>query len=1189
MACFHGNHQVADLLLDRGALVDESDINHNTALHIVALSGRPEILISLFSRGADINKPNIYGNTPLHIACIEQHSRVVDFLVDHHADVNKRNYSGVTPLHEAGCGPNTSIVEKLLRHGADMMIRNRHGSTALHHGSRMGLLPVVKALLHHATITGGLIDITVQDNNQRTPLHRAAMENHVEVVLELLKTSPYFPETPVQTKTCTATITAITQVEALLMASFDQAVSKVSDAFEALMYWAVANGRPWILRKCIEHKPEVTSWSRQKATWLHVAALHGQDVITYELLPYLNVSTPAEEGTTALHLAAAHGHHKIAEVLLANLPWNGACNQHNHINFSMPTQSLTGNVCSGWERIAAIMQKNHDQECPLSLAVKRRHKQVEALLWTEIEASGTENPRSMEYHHDRAEDILELVAELEKPGRERVLKHLLLQWFPAPTSPKPVAWTALTLAVYHSQTITVWWLLSNGGHLGIDEIQTALAIAESKKGQANLLIAKLLRDPPQILEQVANPDEDHLPLLPEPLEEDKKLHDLEGTIVDFYSNGKNVDLQYTHRRIGDIIYGNGPQAVMAEASRLDHRQLHVLKNELKDLSKSHTSMTKQGRAREGSQDSVVMARTVDSMAATLTSESHDNTTTERLRVTSSKELQFRWIHVPANNIQLARDLVTRLSFDLSKTEKDHRPLARFFNRSWAELAAGGGKHYMKPQCLHETVEYQYASNNSGLQQNPQHRNSCAVYMPYLNFGRIPSVRHKNQGTTDELSKGFDTMIDRNSTRIMHEPMSLDQYFYATIQDTRDRDHSQVISRYIRRQDKMGDDQQILVVDQLWIWIIDETTIITTTTKPLDQSEDILLRSIVSSLISGESKGHFERPSSVITMMELILGTASGLFMQKAPVVDKARKGPLEIFRESIREVADGETKLFDEFLGDLKKESHHQRPGKSSGSPAHGISVRELPPNPYHIISAETELLDEIKDIRDELNILRTLAEDQETVWKQAFKTERLDSQSGFKYNHLCTPTEVRREIKEMALEADMVQNSINTLLDLRQKQASIKEAEFGRLQANDTVRQSNTIMVFTIVTIIFLPLSFLSSLFALDVSSFPHEGDNLRYPEWWLFPILFGVSAAVSIPCIFVAFNVNSIIKFFQKQPRSPGQGQQQAPISPVVQDDKDVYGHSTTVHSEVSKLEDVFRTIRHNGRREPPATNPC
>ncbi|OJJ37960.1 hypothetical protein ASPWEDRAFT_472784 [Aspergillus wentii DTO 134E9] len=176
-----------------------------------------------------------------------------------------------------------------------------------------------------------------------------------------------------------------------------------------------------------------------------------------------------------------------------------------------------------------------------------------------------------------------------------------------------------------------------------------------------------------------------------------------------------------------------------------------------------------------------------------------------------------------------------------------------------------------------------------------------------------------------------------------------------------------------------------------------------------------------------------------------------------------------------------------------------------------------------------------------------------------------------------------------MALEADMVQNSINTLLDLRQKQASIKEAEFGRLQANDTVRQSNTIMVFTIVTIIFLPLSFLSSLFALDVSSFPHEGDNLRYPEWWLFPILFGVSAAVSIPCIFVAFNVNSIIKFFQKQPRSPGQGQQQAPISPVVQDDKDVYGHSTTVHSEVSKLEDVFRTIRHNGRREPPATNPC
>ena len=44
----------------------------------------------------------------------------------------------------------------------------------------------------------------------------------------------------------------------------------------------------------------------------------------------------------------------------------------------------------------------------------------------------------------------------------------------------------------------------------------------------------------------------------------------------------------------------------------------------------------------------------------------------------------------------------------------------------------------------------------------------------------------------------------------------------------------------------------------------------------------------------------------------------------------------------------------------------------------------------------------------------------------------------------------------------ELTQVQINTLLDLRQKQASIT-------QANDTAKQSNTIFVFTIITIVFV------------------------------------------------------------------------------------------------------------------------
>ncbi|KAA8572385.1 hypothetical protein EYC84_003007 [Monilinia fructicola] len=68
--------------------------------------------------------------------------------------------------------------------------------------------------------------------------------------------------------------------------------------------------------------------------------------------------------------------------------------------------------------------------------------------------------------------------------------------------------------------------------------------------------------------------------------------------------------------------------------------------------------------------------------------------------------------------------------------------------------------------------------------------------------------------------------------------------------------------------------------------------------------------------------------------------------------------------------------------------------------------------------------------------------------------------------------------------------------------------------------KQGKIMMVFTIITIVFLPMSFLVSLFALDVTSFPHENGNLKYTPGFIFSITFGVTAAVSIPAIIYAFS---------------------------------------------------------------------
>lgn len=66
-----------------------------------------------------------------------------------------------------------------------------------------------------------------------------------------------------------------------------------------------------------------------------------------------------------------------------------------------------------------------------------------------------------------------------------------------------------------------------------------------------------------------------------------------------------------------------------------------------------------------------------------------------------------------------------------------------------------------------------------------------------------------------------------------------------------------------------------------------------------------------------------------------------------------------------------------------------------------------------------------------------------------------------------------------MVNEAKSVQRAIEMLLDLKQKQANILEAEWTRQQSVEsrkqsvqTTKQGETIMVFTVVTIVFVGLN---------------------------------------------------------------------------------------------------------------------
>ena len=62
--------------------------------------------------------------------------------------------------------------------------------------------------------------------------------------------------------------------------------------------------------------------------------------------------------------------------------------------------------------------------------------------------------------------------------------------------------------------------------------------------------------------------------------------------------------------------------------------------------------------------------------------------------------------------------------------------------------------------------------------------------------------------------------------------------------------------------------------------------------------------------------------------------------------------------------------------------------------------------------------------------------------------------------------------------------------------------------------------VIFTMVTIIFLPLSFMASFFALDIKEFPADGKGQTdWPLHLVCAYLFGISFAVIVPFIALAF----------------------------------------------------------------------
>ncbi|KAF5876598.1 putative ankyrin repeat protein [Botrytis fragariae] len=610
-----------------------------------------------------------------------------------------------------------------------------------------------------------------------------------------------------------------------------------------------------------------------------------------------------------------------------------------------------------------------------------------------------------------------------------------------------------------------------------------------------------------------------------------------GSIVDILSGAESKRIAYANPIVKDLVYEFGSDSIMRETrSDLSQRSLDLLKKVLKEDYRPPSSSF--GIHKQTFPDPV-----------NSTASYYEKPYNEETSSGKPHEFDLRWIHLPVNEVRPSdsadesltvtsdesklygdshfsqtsdkkfKDLVSRLSRDSKRSEGEHMTIMKHFNKSWTELAAGSERYYMKPQFVN--THHNHPISGVDGDQTPKEVNTddcAAIYMPYLDTGTYPPTVNKPP-TTEHLTMLDESINERNSRTIKHLPMTLDQYYYPAIEDTSKRDNDQVLSKFLQKkfgQSKTLDlDYRQKYCYRFRIATCDSAdsaseTIITATTQNFGEASTEIskadreppesLQNAVDNILYGETKSQFERARTADSLMELLLGVASGLFIKRfVPVSDQIYKGPIEIFRESIRDMAEKESSLFQEFLQGLQ-EANPREPEQKQGKPSNTKSDTKSPDGPmplnrYHVISSETELLNMIRDICDELHMLRSLAEDQEIVWKQAFASSDLMHFKAY------TPTNVKKDLDDMLSEADETESYINTLLDRRQ-------AEFGRLQAYDSARQSNSIFIFTTMTIVFGTMC------------------NIRGGGYFLLSAI-GVTTLVSVPATIFTWKFNAISSF--------------------------------------------------------------
>ncbi|KAM5526302.1 ankyrin repeat protein [Fusarium oxysporum f. sp. phaseoli] len=514
---------------------------------------------------------------------------------------------------------------------------------------------------------------------------------------------------------------------------------------------------------------------------------------------------------------------------------------------------------------------------------------------------------------------------------------------------------------------------------------------------------------------------------------------------------------------------------------------------------------------------------------------------ENVYDSTSSEI-WAWVHLPANLKDWVEDAIYQLTYTEKTVMQEYYQAVRsFVSGSFNEVRGPIADSHSRKPCFHP--------------QPGSHNEIFSLVVPYLdaeNLYCLHNLKRVSNGCSDfegcnktysimDRLKASYSRFSRPVARL-HTPLTLDQSYNLSLERSEGRDWDQVVVKHFTTAEQSGDRdslqrsseggaaaqrkrRKLVMVKQIWIWKVDDMTLLTAFPDRRHRDGTELREEMFQATESNPPRSLGLTISHILSCLTQFINEPTNAGLDESP---------LRIFEQTIANLASGEARNYEDFYNQQKELtglSFQQLEKDQDANEQRKKQMKFLQRKMCDITKESGDLL-EIKDVKNELRMICGVLDGQRTSIKgyadQRISTieerindngkrmndneeelndnqEKLQQDRDILHDELAELENANNnvlsqlsKVNSLIKNASSVEESIKNLLDLKQKQGSLMAVRDTQNLANDAdlrakqgERQSQLLLIFTIITVFFTPVSFTSAFMAIPTKEFPHNGEG--------------------------------------------------------------------------------------------------